>query len=96
MTMKPPLTSPTAMRIRAAMRAWLRRRMAARAVGRLANPFLRLSRAMDRAPAARRFRICTPGLSSLTIRTTPGPKPLSALGLGLAGGGGGDPGARLV
>lgn len=80
-------------RIAAAMRAWLRRRMAMRAGGRLANPFIRLSRAVNRAHRAQRFRLCTPERRSLTIRMNPGPKPFSALGLGLAGGGGGGPGS---
>ncbi|SMO45631.1 hypothetical protein [Paracoccus laeviglucosivorans] len=95
MNTNPPMKSQTRPRIAAAMRSWLRRRMAVRAGGRLANPFLRLSRAVGRAHVAQRFRPCKPECRTLTIRI-PGPKPLSALGLGLAGGGGGSPGDAAV
>ncbi|RMC34937.1 hypothetical protein [Paracoccus alkanivorans] len=83
-------------RVAAAMMAWLRRRMVMRAGGRLANPLIRLSRAVSCARKAQRFRLCNPERRSLTIRMTLGPTPFSALGLGLAGGGGGSPGSAAT
>lgn len=103
MTPDLPMTCHQRPQITAAMRLWLRRRLAMRAgkclgkrlgkrfSGHLANPFLRLSRAVARATAAHRFRPCKPESPSLTIRISP-LKRFAALGLGLAGGGGGGPG----
>lgn len=90
-----PNTGLTAPRIRASMRAWLRRRMVLRAGGKRANPLYRLTQAISRAPGAGRLRICTPSLNPLTIFMSSGPKRFSSLGLGLAGGGGGSPGCIL-
>ena len=89
---RPATDSHDTARNTALMRAWLRRRMTRRAGGRLSNPFLRLSRAVGRVLTARRVRLCNPGRLSLTIRIQPGLHCLTALGLGLAGGGGGSPG----
>lgn len=86
-----PMTCHQPLRITAAMRRWLRRRMAMRAGGRLANPFTRLSRAVIRAAAAHRFRPCKPEYRSLTIHI-PSPQRFAKLGLGPGGGGGGSPG----
>lgn len=87
-----PRTGLTAPRIRASMRAWLRRRVAHRAGGKRANPLYRLAQAIGRASGANRFRLCTPERHPLTFFMSSVLNHLSTLGLGLAGGGGGSPG----
>ncbi|MDO5621576.1 MAG: hypothetical protein Q4G24_08920 [Paracoccus sp. (in: a-proteobacteria)] len=91
-------TTGPAKDIAAALRAILRRRMARTAAGaRLrANPFRRLAAAVARGPRVKRSRPDQPGRLSLTIDMPFGPFSLSALGLGLAGGGGGSPGWQAM
>lgn len=87
----PPQTAERA-RIAAAMRSWLRDRVARRAGGRLANPLWRLSHDLRARAPARRVPPFILHRPTLTLRRRPAPQRLSQLGLGLAGGGGGSPG----
>ena len=94
----PSPIAPERAQIAAALRAILRRRMA-RAVGQrsLANPFRRLAVAVAHAPRMCKLaRPDQPGHRPLTFDMPFGPFELPALGLGLAGGGGGSPGWHLT
>lgn len=88
-----PATPTQAQRAADRLRRVLARRLAALGQRR-GNPFRRLAAAVLRPVAQPRPRPSGPLRQTLIASALIGPTHLSRLGLGLAGGGGGRPGAR--